>query len=203
MAGGDALPPATRLCGMILDNPDLDDYFAEKAEAEPFEKRRPPTNESDDEVSADSDGFIYVAGDGAAPGGQGDYRTRSAGCSLFYGRNHSHSCSWSVEEQVKNGQRAEIRVALRWALLAWGKKVYVVDNDNVCRGVQSIAASKPMQFKSHKGLWRRMKRAVQAKGFENLKPGTQLSRSRATGWGPVSRPLAYRTDHGFVSVTRV
>ena len=76
-----SLPDATRICGLVLDDFQLDDYFATVALEDELEEKHPPVmNYSEDEISEDSDGYLKVAGDGAAPNGQGDFRLRRSGC---------------------------------------------------------------------------------------------------------------------------
>ncbi len=87
---------------------------------------------------------------------------------MDYGRGNRHNCSWAVEGNVKNAQRAEVRAALGWALWAWCKQVYVADNDYTHKGVQAILEGRPKKFKSHRDLWYRMIRAIEVKGKENI-----------------------------------
>ena len=163
------------MAGIIIDDPELDDFFAElairEAENEAIEERHPPTRcEEDVEVEQyDGDDFIIVAGDGAAPSGQGDYRMRRSGCGLYYGEGHSHNSSFIVEGARQNAQRAEIRSAMRWALWSWAKQAYVTDSEQVGKGITSLIEGRKRKFRGHRNFWCRMERAIIAKGRENFR----------------------------------
>ena len=167
------MPNATLLAGLILDDKGLDDFFArlateeEEGDAEP----RPPQVKQEDEefVDFDEDGFLLVAGDGAAPDGQGDLRTRRAGYGLYYGKGHSHNCFAPVRGIRQNAQRAEVRAALRWIAWSWTKQAYITDSDQTFLGVRALLQGKRRKARSHRDLWRRIEAAVKAKGRDNFK----------------------------------
>ena len=62
-----------------------------------------------------------------------------------------------------------LRAALRWALWAWSKTVYITDSQQVKSGIEAILQGKKKKQKSHRDLWRRIAAALQAKGLENHK----------------------------------
>ena len=84
----DALPEVTKNFGIILDDPELDEWFSRLAgDGQEEEEEWPPREEDDcSDFSYDSDGFLKVAGDGACPSGQGDIRLRGSGAGVYYGR---------------------------------------------------------------------------------------------------------------------
>ncbi|CAK0822563.1 unnamed protein product [Prorocentrum cordatum] len=165
-----SLPEATKIAGLILDDPRLDGFFAEIATPQSHElhEARPPDLDSQDELSVDSEGFAIVAGDGAAPG-QTDFRLRRAGCGLFYGDRHSHNSTLGLEGVVHNAQRAELRSALRWALWNWTRSIYLTDSSYVCRGLLKIINQQKTNFKSHRDLRARLQAAIEAKGHDNFR----------------------------------
>ena len=167
----DALPEVTKNCGIILDDPELDEWFSRLAgDGQDEEETWPPREEDDcSDFSYDSDGFLKVAGDGACPSGQGDLRLRGSGAGVYYGRGSKHNSVIPIQGAAQGAQRAEIRAALRWALWAWSKTVYLTDSQQVKSGIEAILQGKKKKQKSHRDLWRRIAAALQAKGLENHK----------------------------------
>ena len=129
----DALREVTKNCGIILDDPALDEWFSRLAgDGQDEEETWPPREEDDcSDFSHDSDGFLKVAGDGACPSGQGDLRLRGSGAGVYYGRGSKHSSVIPIQGAAQGAQRAEIRAALRWALWAWSKTVCITDSQQV------------------------------------------------------------------------
>ena len=108
----DALPQATKSCGIILDDPELDEWFSRLAgDGQDEEETWPPQEEDDcSDFSYDSDGFIKVAGDGACPNEQGDMKLRGSGAGVYYGREEANTTlSYQFMEQHKerNAQKLE------------------------------------------------------------------------------------------------
>ena len=136
----DALPEVTKNCGIILDDPELDEWFSRLAgDGQDEEETWPPREEDDcSDFSYDSDGFLKVAGDGACPSGQGDLRLRGSGAGVYYGRGSKHNSVIPIQGAAQGAQRAEIRAALRWALWAWSKTVYNTDSQQVKNGIEAI-----------------------------------------------------------------
>ena len=122
----DNLPNVVAICGWALDDGRLNEHF-QKLALEEEEEARPPQIDSEDEMSVNSDGFIKVAGDGACPQGQNDYRMRRAGCGLSHGKKNSHNTSWALGGRSQNAQRAELRTMVRWAAWSWAKQVCFTD----------------------------------------------------------------------------
>ena len=149
----------TKSCGIILDDPELDEWFSRLAgDGQDEEETWPPREEDDySDFSYDSDGFLKVAGDGAFPSGQGDMRLRGSGAGVYYGRGSKHNSVIPIQGAAQGAQRAEIRAALRWALWAWSKTVYI---EAILQGIKK-------KQKSHRDLWRRIAAALHAKGLEN------------------------------------
>ena len=166
----DALPEVTTNCGIILDDPELDECFSILTGDSQDEEETWPPREKDDcsDFSYDSDGFLKVAGDGACPSGQGDLRLRGSGTRVYYDNGSKHNYVILIEGAAQGAQRAEIRVALRWALWTWSKTVYITDSQQDKNGIEAILQGKKKQ-KSHRNLWRRIAAALQVKGLENHK----------------------------------
>ena len=76
---------------------------------------------------------------------------------------------WALEGCVQTAQRAEVRAALRWVLWALCKQVYIVDSDYVHKGLQSIIDGRPLKFRSHRDLWRRIEQTMSDKGLQNFR----------------------------------
>ena len=123
--------------------------------------------EKKSDFSYDSDGFLKVAGDGACPSGQGDMRLRGSGAGVYYGRGSKHNSAIPIQGAAQGAQRAEIRAALRWALWAWSKTVYITNSQQVNDGIEAILQGIKKKQKSHRDLWRRIAAALHAKGLEN------------------------------------
>ena len=164
-----ALPEVTKNGGIILDDPELDAWFSRLAgDGQDEEETWPPREEDDcSDFSYDSDGFLKVAGDGACPCGQGDLRLRGSGAGVYHGRGSKHNSVIPIQRAAQGAQRAEIRAALRWALWAWSKTVYITDSQQVKDGIEAILQGKKKKQKSHRDLWRRIAAALHAKGLEN------------------------------------
>ena len=114
------------------------------------EETWPPREEDDcSDFSYDSDGFLKVAGDGACPSGQGDLRLRGSGAGVYYGSGSKHNSVIRIQGAAQGAQRAEIRAALRWALCAWSKTVYITDSQQVKDGIEAILQGKKKKNKSH------------------------------------------------------
>ena len=94
---------------------------------------------------------------------------RSSGARVFSGRRSKHNSVMPIQSAAQGAQRAEIRAALRWALWAWNKTVYITDSQQVKSGIDAILQGKKKKQKSHRDLWRRIAAALQAKGLENHK----------------------------------
>ena len=166
----DQLPAATRYCGLVVDETSRNDHFATLAvEVADMEAAQPMDQQPEEEMSVDSEGYAYIAGDGAAPDGQGGLRLWHAGCGLFYKEGHSRNTEWALEGCVQTAQRAEVRAALRWVLWALCKQVYIVDSDYVHKGLQSIIDGRPLKFRSHRDLWRRIEQTMSDKGLQNFR----------------------------------
>ena len=167
------LPAAVRLRGLVLDSQQLDDQFVEIAQQVgiPVEEKHPPQRVPSDseKESEDSEGYLWVGGDGAAPNGQGDLRVRRASSGLFYGPSHSHNGGWKLESEVQNAQRAEIRSAMRWVLWSWCKQNYITDSEQTYKGIRAILDGKKRCFKSHRDLWHRIRAGIEAKRSEHFK----------------------------------
>ena len=134
------------------------------------EEEWPPQGEDDcSDFSYDSEGFLKVAGDGACPDGQGDVRLRGSGAGVFYGRGSKHNSVIPNKKPAQGAQRGEVRAALRWALWAWSKTVYITDSQQVKRGIEAILQGKKRRQKSHRDLWKRIAAALKAKGLANHK----------------------------------
>ena len=119
----DALPEVTTNCGIILDDPELDECFSILTGDSQDEEETWPPREKDDcsDFSYDSDGFLKVAGDGACPSGQGNLRLRGSGTRVYYDNGSKHNYVILIEGAAQGAQRAEIGAALRWALWAWSR----------------------------------------------------------------------------------
>ena len=119
------MPEVTKSSGIILDDPELDEWFSRLAgDGQDEEETWLPREEDDcSDFSYDSDGFLKVAGDGACPSGQGDMRLRGSRAGVYYGRESEHNSDIPIQDAAQGAQRAEIRAALRWALWAWSKTV--------------------------------------------------------------------------------
>ena len=175
------MPDVTQNCGIILDDPELDEWFSRLAgDGQDEEEMWPPREEDDcSDFSYDSYGFLKVAGDGVCPSGQGDLRLREAleqqgdlrlrgsGAGVYHGRGSKHNSVIPIQGAAQGAQRAEIRAALRWALWAWSKTVYITDSQQVKNGIEAILQGKKKNQKSHRDLWKRIAAALQAKGLEN------------------------------------
>ena len=149
----DELPKCVRICGIIPDDQQLDEKFAEIALGETEEEtrtERPPMPEESDEMSEDSEGFLMVAGDGACPGGQNDMRMVRSGSGLYYGKKHSHNKYWKTQGTAQNAQRAEVDAAWRWAAWSWSKQVYCTDSAQVCGSLNKIILGKNENEKNTK-----------------------------------------------------
>ena len=131
----DTLPEATKSCGIILDDLELDEWFSRLAGAgQEEEKEWPPQGEDDcSDFSYDSEGFLKVAGDGACPNGQGDLRLRGSGAGVYCGRGSNHNPVTPIKGAAQGSQRGEVRAALRWALCACSKTVYITESQQVKR----------------------------------------------------------------------
>ena len=112
-------------------------------------KKRGPPREEDDcsDFSYDSDGFLKVAGDGPCPSGIEDMRLRGSGAGVYYGRGSKHNSVIPNQGAAQGAQRAEIRAALRWALWAWTKTVYITDSQQVKDGIEAILQGKKKKTK--------------------------------------------------------
>ena len=86
---------------------------------------------------------------------------------MYYGRGSKHNSVMPIQGAAQGPQRAEIRAALRWALWAWSKTVYIMDSQQVKDGIEAILQGKKKKQKSHRDLWRRIAAALHAKGLEN------------------------------------
>ena len=74
------------------------------------------------------------------------------------------------EGPAQGAQRGEVRAALRWALWAWSKTVYITDSQQVKGGIEAILQGKKWRQKSHRDLWKRIAAAaLKAKGLANHK----------------------------------
>jgi len=163
-------PNCVKICGLIPDERKFDDFFAEIATGEEEDELEPPPNlEEDDIMSEDSEGFLIVAGDGACPGGQADRRIVRSGSGLYYGKDHSHNRSWKTKGPMQNAQRAEVDAAWRWAAWAWSKQVYLTDSQQVHGTLSKIIGGEKIKVKKHRDLWRKIERAIRAKGEDNFK----------------------------------
>ena len=129
----------------------------------------PPCAQEEDKISIDSEGYIIVAGDGACPEGQSDYRINRAGAGLFYGTNHSHNSDWEIQGPTQNAQRAEVEAAWRWASWAWDKQVCLTDSQQVHDTLEKIIGGEKIKVKKHRDLWRKIERSIRTKGEENFK----------------------------------
>ena len=109
----DALPQATKSCGIILDDPELDEWFSRLAgDGQDEEETWPPQEEEEDncsDFSYESDGFIKVAGDGACPNGQRDMRLRGQEQECIMAEEANTTLSYQFMEQHKerNVQKLE------------------------------------------------------------------------------------------------
>ena len=103
----DTLPEATKSCGIILDDPELDEWFSRLAGAgQEEEKEWPPQGEDDcSDFSYDSEGFLKVAGDGACPNGQGDLRLRGSEAGVYYSRRSNHNPVTPIKGAAQGAQR--------------------------------------------------------------------------------------------------
>eukprot|EP00959_Pyramimonas_sp_CCMP1952_P141728 2966328-Pyramimonas_sp.AAC.1 len=110
----------TKPTGIILDDDDLDRHFSNivlGAQEDPDPAHPRLADADEDATFVDSEGFLVVAGDAAAPAGQIDLRLRRAGWGVHYGPAHSHNAAAHPQGPVRNAQRSEVRSALRW--VAW------------------------------------------------------------------------------------
>ena len=94
-------------------------------------------------------------------------RLRGSGAGVYYGRRSRHNSVIPIQGAAQGAQRAEIRAALRWALWAWNRTVYITDSQQVKDGIEAILQGKKKKQKSHRDLWRRIAVALHAKGLEN------------------------------------
>ena len=112
-------------------------------EGQEEEEELPPQGEDDcSDFSYDSEGFLNVAGDGACPDGQGDLRLSGSGAGVHYGRGSKHNSVIQVKGTAQGAQRGEVRAALRSALWAWSKTVYITDSQQVKDGIKAILQGK-------------------------------------------------------------
>ena len=95
----DSLPEATRCCGIILDDPELDEWFSRLAgDGQEEEEEWPPQGDDEcSDFSYDSEGYLKVAGDGACPDGQGDVRLRGSGAGVFLRERKQTQLSYSKQ----------------------------------------------------------------------------------------------------------
>ena len=108
----------------------------------------PPQEEGDcSDFSCGSEGYLKVAGDGACPSGQGDLRLRGSGAGVRFGRGSKHNSVIPIQGTAQGAQRAEIRAALRWALWAWSKTVYITDSQQIKNGIEAILQGKKKKAK--------------------------------------------------------
>ena len=106
----DAWPEATKSCGIILDDPELDEWFSRLAgEGQEEEDEWPPKGKDDcSDFSFDSEGFLNVAGDGACPNGQGDLRLGGSGAGVNYGRGSKHNSVTPTQGAAQRAQQGKV-----------------------------------------------------------------------------------------------
>ena len=111
-----------------------------------------------------------MAGDGACPGGgAGDNRIIRSGSGLYHGKKHLHNIRWRIKGSSRNAQRAEVDAASRWVAWSWSKNVYLTDSAQVEGTLRKVIKGQKVKTKSHKVVWEKIKRAIEAKGADNFK----------------------------------
>ena len=165
----DALPQATTSCGIILDDPEFDEWFSRLAgDGQDEEETWPPQEEDDcSDFSYDSDGFIKVAGFGACPNGQGDMRLRGSGVGVYYGRGSKHNSVIPIHGAAQGAQCAENYSSFEMGLVGMEQNCLHHGLSAGQRRHRGDSSRQKEKQKSHRDLWRRLAAALHAKGLEN------------------------------------
>ena len=177
-------------CGVAPVHTEAEDWFVQSYTPETTDGAAHATEPGDAECEVIRDGFLLTASDGACRHAQFP-KLRSAGCGMYYGKDHSCNRSFPLMGVVRDAARAEIAAALHIIRTAWRPTEILIDRKATLDGLRRIEQGISYKDLANADLLEHAANAWQAKGGSVFFKFTKVAAHGRGGSGQDQLHTAY------------